>query len=192
MDFALLPDNVGNVVRRTQAQGLDYQGPFDGGRLRPDGEKLQWQIGAPPTGDLPFLCGDITPRALRVREGDVRVHANGVQGVASLTLVVTDIAASLQRYQILLDTLPTQAPTVISGLGIVQAAVALGGVTVFLLSPLADAGTASAQQLQQVLATRGEGLLGVTLRSGSATTAGGTQSLSTAKTHAAPFSIVHA
>ena len=101
IDFALLPGNVGEVVAAACARGLNYAGPFDGGRVRLDGERLAWQIGTPPTPELPFLCGDVTPRALRVREGDVRLHRNGVTGVASLTLAVTDLEASLQRYRAL-------------------------------------------------------------------------------------------
>jgi hypothetical protein len=31
---------------------------------------------------LPFWCGDVTPRSLRVPEGAHRQHANGVQGIA--------------------------------------------------------------------------------------------------------------
>ncbi len=57
----------------TEARGL----LLDGGRLR-------WQTARSPSADLPFLCGDLTPRALRVPEGEVRVHANGALGVASL------------------------------------------------------------------------------------------------------------
>ena len=87
VDFALLPQDTGEVIRAAQARGLAYEGPTEGGRLRLDGQRLVWQTGTPPTVELPFLCGDVTPRALRVVEGDVRVHANGVTGVASLSVV---------------------------------------------------------------------------------------------------------
>lgn len=102
VDFALLPPSVGEVVARARAAGVDYRGPLDGGRTTLDGQVLKWQIGTPPSPDLPFLCGDITPRALRVREGAVREHANGVTGVASITVQVADEATSLQRYAALL------------------------------------------------------------------------------------------
>ena len=109
VDFALLPPSVGEVVARARAAGIDYVGPLDGGRTTLDGQVLKWQIGTPPSPDLPFLCGDLTPRALRVREGDVRVHANGAQGVASITVQVPDLAASVARYAVLLDQPPTDA-----------------------------------------------------------------------------------
>ena len=102
VDFALLPPSVGEVVARARAAGIDYVGPLDGGRTTLDGQVLKWQIGTPPSPDLPFLCGDITPRALRVREGGVRVHPNGVSGVALITVQVNDLAASVNRYGALL------------------------------------------------------------------------------------------
>lgn len=111
VDFALLPPSVGEVVARARAAGVDYRGPLDGGRTTLDGQVLKWQIGTPPSSDLPFLCGDITPRALRVREGDVRVHANGVTGIASLTVRVTDETASRQRYAALLGLQPGPGAT---------------------------------------------------------------------------------
>jgi catechol 2,3-dioxygenase-like lactoylglutathione lyase family enzyme len=102
VDFALLPPSVGEVVARAQAAGVAYQGPFDGGRTTLDGQVLKWQIGTPPSADLPFLCGDITPRALRVREGEVRVHPNGITGIQAMVVGVHDRAASQRRYAALL------------------------------------------------------------------------------------------
>lgn len=102
IDFALLPTSTAEVIAAAKARGLELQGPLDGGRLRPDGEKLQWQTGRPHTHDLPILCGDITPRKLRVPEGEVRQHANGATGVARLTVAVSDLLQSLERYRALL------------------------------------------------------------------------------------------
>jgi hypothetical protein len=39
----------------TEARGL----LLDGGRVRPDGERLRWQTARSPSADLPFLCGDL-------------------------------------------------------------------------------------------------------------------------------------
>lgn len=102
VDFALLPSTTTETVAQALSRGLAYQPPVNGGRLRPDGVELRWQNARPITADLPFLCGDVTPRALRVPEGDVRNHANGVHGVAQLRIAVHDLAASLKRYQALL------------------------------------------------------------------------------------------
>ena len=102
VDFALLPQNTAETVKAAARRGLVLDGPLDGGRVRPDGERLRWQTARPPSPDLPFLCGDITPRNLRVPEGDARVHPNGATGVASLSIAVRDLDATLARYRALL------------------------------------------------------------------------------------------
>ena len=166
IDFALLPSSVGAVVEAARGRGLAYSGPHDGGRLRPDGQRLEWQIGAPPSPDLPFLCGDITPRSLRVREGEVRVHQNATQGVASITLAVSDLDASLARYRALLGPEATRdtTPLALPGLGARIAAVALGSATLVLVSPTSQEDDLAATALRQVLAQRGDALLGIALR----------------------------
>lgn len=187
VDFALLPHDTGEVVRAAQARGLAYQGPIEGGRVRLDGQRLVWQTGTPPTVELPFLCGDVTPRALRVVEGDVRVHPNGVTGVASLSVVVRDLDASLARYAALLGPLAAQGvrPVAVAGLDQRQALLPLGQTTLVLVEPGPDA--AEASPLRQMLQTRGEGVLGLALAgpSGSAV-----KVLPRGQTHGAAFDIV--
>lgn len=163
VDFALLPHNVSAVVNAARINGLDYEGPLPGGRLRPDGAELRWELGRPTTADLPFLCGDTTPRHLRVREGDVRKHANDVQGIASVTVVVSDIEASLARYRALLGLAPKLAPVTLAGLGIATATVPLGNASVVLVSPGSGSSLPAAADLQEHLETRGQGVLGLTL-----------------------------
>src|SRR5689334_14717627 len=115
IDFALLPTTIEADLAAARERGLEIEGPFPGGRLRPDGQQVAWQSGRALTPDLPFLCGDVTPRALRVPEGAARTHANGVTGVARLTVAVADLGASVSRYRALLgiaeraDT-PSDAP----------------------------------------------------------------------------------
>ncbi|MET1537310.1 VOC family protein, partial [Burkholderia sola] len=127
----------------------------DGGRVRPDGAQLLWQTARHATPDLPFLCGDITPRALRVPEGNVREHPNGALGVASLTVAVHDLDASLGRYKALL------------GPGLQETAdsegvrLALPGFDLLLQGVQAQT---DSDALRQRLATRGEGPCAFTLR----------------------------
>jgi catechol 2,3-dioxygenase-like lactoylglutathione lyase family enzyme len=188
VDFALLPASVGAVVDGARERGLAYQGPLPGGRVRPDGERLQWQIGTPPTPDLPFLCGDITPRSLRVPEGEVRRHANGVQGLGSVSVVVHGLEASLERYQALLGPLATLGarPVALAGLGVRIAQIWLGPTALLLLSPGPDETQTASTALRQVLAQRGEGLLAVALRGAPGAAA---VALPLALTHAARFEI---
>lgn len=109
--YALLPGDIeaDNVAARER--GIAYAGPRPGGRLRPDGTRLEWQIATPPGHDLPFLCGDVTPRELRVPGGDVHKHKNGATGISTLTVSVKNVAESAQRYTALLGTRSAMSPT---------------------------------------------------------------------------------
>ena len=163
IDFALLPSSVGEVVAAARSRGLAYDGPVDSGRLRPDGQRLAWQMGMPPSRDLPFLCGDITPRALRVCEGEVRWHANGVQGVAVLSVLVANLETSLARYAALLGPAAVQGVRCVGlpGLGLRQALLPLGTTTLALVSPGPD--VQDAAPLRARLDQQGEGVLGLSL-----------------------------
>lgn len=163
IDFALLPRDVGESIAAAKSRGLEYDGPFDGGRQRPDGEVLAWQIGTPRTPDLPFLCGDLTPRALRVREGDVRLHPNGVRGVAAVTVAVADLSASLARWRSLLGPQANAGPRLPAapGLGMRIATLTLGA-TVFLLAG-AENSPVDGTVLHSRLADHGEGVVGIAL-----------------------------
>ena len=150
VDFALLPGDVGTEVARANAGGLDLEGPFDGGRARPDGQILRWQTARSRRPDVPFLCGDLTPRRLRVPEGDARRHPNGVMGVAEITVAVEDREASARRYAALLGAEAADGPA---------AAFALGGAVL----RLAARGTGA--DVAQALDGRGEGPFAVRFRS---------------------------
>ncbi|MBC5768592.1 VOC family protein [Ramlibacter albus] len=114
VDFALLPHDLPAVVAEAKARGLaGINGPLPGGRLRPDGQRVQWQTARQSRHDLPFLCADLTPRALRVPEGEVRHHANGATGIAEVTVAVADVDASLARYRAFLGDEAVQDGTVL-------------------------------------------------------------------------------
>ena len=103
VDFALLPNDLPAELAQARSRGLaDIRGPLPGGRNRPDGVQIAWQTARPQQHDLPFLCFDLTPRALRVPEGAVRRHANGALGIAEVTVAVRDVPSSLGRYRALL------------------------------------------------------------------------------------------
>jgi catechol 2,3-dioxygenase-like lactoylglutathione lyase family enzyme len=166
VDFALLPRDTAITVADAKARGLTLEGPLDGGRVRPDGERLRWQTARPPSADLPFLCGDLTPRALRVPEGEARVHANGALGVASLAIAVRDLDATLARYRALLGIVPDDAdthigePVAVPGSNLRVAVIALGRSVLVLSSPRENASAAEEEgrdSLTQRIAARGEG-----------------------------------
>ena len=102
MDFALIPEDVPRAIAEASARGLRLEGPVDGGRVRPDGRELKWQTARQDTFDLPFLCGDVTPREWRVPGGEARRHPNGATGIAEVTVAVNDPEISRARYAALL------------------------------------------------------------------------------------------
>ncbi|MCJ2093641.1 MULTISPECIES: VOC family protein [unclassified Methylobacterium] len=181
IDFALLPDEIEAVVAGAQARGLDIQNPIPGGRNRPDGARLEWRTARSPRPDVPFLCGDVTPRSLRVQEGAVRRHGNGVVGVATLTVVVADLEASVRRNAALLGFSP---PTIqaedVAGAPARSATLTLAnGTAVTWASPAASEGPLAAS-----LAARGEGPFSASLRAAHPVGA-----LDTSRSHGAPLSI---
>jgi catechol 2,3-dioxygenase-like lactoylglutathione lyase family enzyme len=102
VDFAVLPTNLERDLEEAKARGFEA-GPIEpGGRVTPEGKRAEWQTARPLTSGLPFLCGDISPRSLRVPEGPVRDHPNGALGIAKITVAVSDLAKSTQQYRALL------------------------------------------------------------------------------------------
>ena len=110
VDYALVPDadDVTRQIAEARARGLEIDGPFPGGRTRPDGQRVAWQFGFPYDQSLPFLCADTTSRHLRVPEGDVRTHANRALAIASVTIEVADLEAASAAYGQLLGGNPVR------------------------------------------------------------------------------------
>jgi catechol 2,3-dioxygenase-like lactoylglutathione lyase family enzyme len=104
--FALLPVDIERDVKGAQRRGLVLTGPTRGGRRRPDGVHIEWQTARAVSTDLPFLCADLTDRNLRVPFGPARLHSNGTAGVAALTIVVSALNKSIERYRALLGSEP--------------------------------------------------------------------------------------
>lgn len=188
VDFALLPQDTAQTVAGAARRGLVLEGPLDGGRLRPDGERLVWQTARPSSADLPFLCGDITPRTLRVPEGAARVHPNGSTGVASVDIAVHDLDSSLARYRALFGEAASavQIGAVVTepGSGLRLARITVGSSTLVLSSPI-DSDAVSPNAIARRLASRGEGPSALVLRRVDTARAG--QVLDIARTHGAPI-----
>jgi hypothetical protein len=96
VDYALLSDELEAEAAHARRSGLDPRGPVDGGRRRPDGERLAWRSFALGQGvgqtALPFVIQDVTSRALRVPGGPATQHRLPVTRVAGLSLVVRDLS----------------------------------------------------------------------------------------------------
>jgi catechol 2,3-dioxygenase-like lactoylglutathione lyase family enzyme len=154
VDFAVLPENTEQDLHAARARGLDVEGPTPGGRLRLDGVRLDWQIVRPATTDLPFWCGDVTPRELRVPEGAIRRHPNAVTGISRVRIVVADLAASIARFKALVGPEAVSTDNGIPRIG-------LKGTVFELIGPDND-------DARRHLAVRGEGVLSLELRGSAA------------------------
>ncbi|KAF5372900.1 hypothetical protein D9758_001451 [Tetrapyrgos nigripes] len=111
IDFAFLGNGsettrISDIInRRTKADGREpfYRSEASGGRLRPDGVELKWLITDPLLdfkGVLPFFCGDVTPRNLRVPDDPPSntEHPCSALGVAFLRIHSTsNLLADISR-----------------------------------------------------------------------------------------------
>jgi catechol 2,3-dioxygenase-like lactoylglutathione lyase family enzyme len=107
VDFALLSSDLEAEAKEITARGLLVPPPADNGRLRPDGERLEWRaIQTQETvgeSGLPFVIQDVTPRSLRVStDASATTHRNGATGIARVTVVVGDIDAAARSFRALL------------------------------------------------------------------------------------------
>lgn len=103
VDYALRTNDLEQEVLDLRANGLEYSDPKDGGRFRPDGQRVDWQTirhgdGATTPSRLPFYCHDLTERTLRVPGGENAIHANGVTGIAGASIVVHDLDAASKDF----------------------------------------------------------------------------------------------
>lgn len=105
VDFALLSDDLQPELEHLRTLDFEITGPMEGGRLRTDGVRIAWRVARLNTGGaerLPFLIDDITAHDLRVPRGGDAVHANGVTGIAGVTVAVSSRAVADALYRGLL------------------------------------------------------------------------------------------
>ncbi|CAL1703227.1 unnamed protein product [Somion occarium] len=133
IDFAFLGNDgdpsIAGIINRRAAESkegvkLRYANELRGGRTRVDGEKLEWLITAPEQdpveelveeepvfskgagdvrGRLPFFCGDLTPRRLRVpHESGEITHSNHAIGIDYVRLLTSreDLPALFDQFAI--------------------------------------------------------------------------------------------
>lgn len=164
VDFALLSTDLAREAARLNAAGLAAE-PLDGGRLRPDGQRIAWRSfnlrSTPPT-RLPFVIEDVTPRNLRVPVGAATIHPNGVTGVAGAIVAVANLVVSAPAFATLLDGEGATSPPSVPGASAARR-FPLGAQWIELVQ--ADGGDPA-----QYVSTRGEGPYEVVLTGRDAST----------------------
>jgi catechol 2,3-dioxygenase-like lactoylglutathione lyase family enzyme len=160
VDFALVSADLIAETGQLQARGFEITGPLEGGRLRPDGIRIAWRVARlNKTGPdhLPFLIDDITEHELRVPGGDAAVHANGVTGIAGISVGIGSLDRAASIYRDLLGE-PTSAPADGHRLRF-----AVGTQRIDLVEPGPES-----PELAETIARRGSGPYRLTLRGPSA------------------------
>ncbi|KAH8684709.1 glyoxalase-like domain-containing protein [Tricladium varicosporioides] len=101
-DSSTAGENWSSVQKRIKdnaLKGIGYQRPVKGGRKRPDGVQVDWEVTFPVVapdsgyerGELPFFCHDITPRELRVPIGkENTTHPCGAFSIGGLSVFTTE------------------------------------------------------------------------------------------------------
>lgn len=163
----LPPDRVSDIVNaRASAHGAEpiYEAEVPGGRTRPDGVRLDWAITPGRERDLygilPFFCGDITDRALRVPSSANKiVHPVGAQGISGVRVVVDEASFDARKAQFT-DIIGADAQDIAAHTVHFPLAKAVGGVvngTLILSTPVNELE-------REFLQTRGSGLYEVQIR----------------------------
>lgn len=103
VDFCFQTDDLRGDMRRLKNAGVAINEPVPWSRKRPDGYELKWLLSLATgshRGVAPFLIEDVTPRTERVPQEFE--HANGVTGIAKVTVAVGELAHVERWYGALL------------------------------------------------------------------------------------------
>lgn len=107
--FALLASDLEQQAADFSARGVDVGAVQQGQRKKTDGTVIRWRMAFVAGTMSPFFIQDETPRERRVSNApDVVTHANGVQGVAALTVLAADLPSA--RYEMLFGQAQHKAP----------------------------------------------------------------------------------
>jgi catechol 2,3-dioxygenase-like lactoylglutathione lyase family enzyme len=92
VDLCMQTDDLRGDTVAFRRAGVDIDDPSPLSRMRPDGYQLKWVLSIPRgvhRGVAPFLIEDETPREERIPR-QTR-HVNGVTGIATVTVAVSDL-----------------------------------------------------------------------------------------------------
>jgi len=159
VDYAVLSEDLAQEAAEIQDRGAAIDGPYDGGRVRPDGQRVAWRTlrSSDSEDGLPFIIDDLTPRPLRVPNGASSHHPGNFSGVAGLTIVVADLAEAERAYTDVLGTKGEAVTSAIAGAGPARR-FSVGDHWIELVEP-DDAESALRAQLE----SRGSGPFEITL-----------------------------
>ena len=140
LDFALAGSGLETEARNLDQAGIPHSGVRPLGRLRPDGQRIDWLLLNPMTdaAPLPFLIEDITPRELRVPSGEAARHPLGATGISGVRLLVDDLDSAAAAFAALLGDAGTDVAAGVEG-GAAAKRFSLGSQWIELIQPAPDA-----------------------------------------------------
>jgi catechol 2,3-dioxygenase-like lactoylglutathione lyase family enzyme len=100
VDFCLQTDDLAGDLQALRRAGVDIGDPEARDRTRPDGVEIRWTFAlarGPHRGVAPFIIADVTGRDVRVPQE--RSHANGVTGIGTVTVAVSDVTPVRAWYE---------------------------------------------------------------------------------------------
>ena len=110
-DFAVSAPglNLSEVQVLAERGGVVLAGPIPMSRTRPDGIVVRWHVAVPVfryATCVPFLIVDDTPRSLRVPDGNLTNHPNGVTGIRSIEVATRDPVEVSRWYNTVVSASP--------------------------------------------------------------------------------------
>ena len=100
--WAVSTTDAAAEAKRLAGLGVSVQGPFPGGRKRPDGIQASWKLlfaGDQPIGAvLPFYIEDVTPRTNRAKPS-VSVAKTELTGIAAVVIAVHDLDTAVKQFR---------------------------------------------------------------------------------------------
>jgi catechol 2,3-dioxygenase-like lactoylglutathione lyase family enzyme len=162
VDFCMQTDDLQGDTRAFRTAGVVIDDPSPLSRVRPDGYRLKWVLSIPREGHrgvAPFLIQDETPREERIPRQTS--HENGVTGIGTVTVAVTDVAPARRWYAEVLKQAgrPARRPD----LDAAGVQFAVGPHTLEFVMPRGASGP-----LREWLETRGASPYSATLKAGKA------------------------
>jgi hypothetical protein len=110
-DFAVSAPGLNLSEEQVLAErgGFVLAGPVPMSRTRPDGVVVRWHVAVPVSRYstcVPFIIVDDTPRSLRVPDGNLTAHPNGVTGIRSIEVATYDPVVVARWYETVLSASP--------------------------------------------------------------------------------------
>ena len=155
--FVLASNDLANDVPQLRQRKLDVADPNVGARTRPDGQRVEWQtaiLGGTPSGALPFLIQDVTPREHRV---EPPMQGLGKQArVKEIVVAVKHADLARDAYRALLGVEPRRVRNTAGDVTGYRFTMPWGSI---VIAHSETGGNAMADQVS----VRGEGLYALTL-----------------------------